>query len=66
MVYLFGNPLSVIGLLGVLVFFAYAWWRGGVSLWAPFLTLLAFSYAMGASDKLAKYNRWKREWKALK
>jgi hypothetical protein len=63
--YLFGNPLSAFALLLAMIYFVYEWWSAAGSGGLAFIAFLAAGYAMGASDKLQKYQQWKREWDAM-
>jgi hypothetical protein len=63
--YLFGNPASALALLLAAVYFIYEWWSASGSPAVAFIAFLAAGYAMGASDKLQKYQSWKREWDAM-
>jgi Flp pilus assembly protein TadB len=64
-VYLFGNPLSVVALVIAALYLAYAWWAAQGSGALAFIALLVASYSFKASDQLSKYNHWNREWNAM-
>jgi hypothetical protein len=63
--YLFGNPLSAFALLLAMIYFVHEWWSAAGSGGLAFIAFLAAGYAMGASDKLQKYQQWKHEWDAM-
>ncbi|MEI9994912.1 MAG: hypothetical protein WDM91_09985 [Rhizomicrobium sp.] len=64
-VYLFGNPLSVLALAILTAYLIYVWWAMQGSGTLAFVALLTASYAFKASDQLTKFSRWKREWQAM-
>jgi hypothetical protein len=63
--YVFGNPVSIIVLATATAYFTYQWWSNAGSGALALTLFLATSYAFGASDRLQKYNQWKREWDAM-
>jgi hypothetical protein len=64
-VYLFGNPLSLVVLAIAAIYFIYEWWASQGSPIVAFLAFLAAGYGAGASEQLRKYHDWKREWEAM-
>jgi hypothetical protein len=65
LVWLFGNPLTVIALVIAAMYFIYQWWSNQGSPVAALIAFLVAGYSAGASDQILKYQQWKREWDAM-
>lgn len=63
--YLFGNPVSFIGLSLAVVGSFIAAINGAVSYLVPIVLLAIGAYSRTASEKIAKYNAWKTEWDSM-
>jgi hypothetical protein len=64
-VWLFGNPASVILLVIAAIYFIYQWSSNHGAGAAALIAFIAAGYGAGASDQLLKYQQWKREWAAM-
>ncbi len=65
LVYLLGNPATVLVAIGATIFFGYQWWNSEGSPLPAVIAFLVACQSMRSSDQLQKYNEWKREWEAM-
>jgi len=65
LVFLLGNPASVILLGIVAVSCAYEWWIGQAVPAVVIVAVIAAAYAGRLNNAYEKYRRWKREWDVM-